>query len=269
MKTNYKHEVIARIAGPGLVLATLLAMVLSSSGVGRAQASATSPAVPAATPAKAAPAAQATQPAPPSERQPKGAHEGITVHGHWTIEVRNPDGKLVSHTEFENGLSTNSGGGATLLASFLGRVLSPGSWSVLLGPGYLQNPTIYISEPNSAAFTLCSNLLNPTDVCFPNLAISVPILTNGVYAGNTLTFQGTGTVPQGFPSTIGYVETDNLICLPSVSPQACFSGQSGNSNYSLTARTLNGAAGTSTAPVSVTAGQTVSVTVVVSFASGS
>ena len=58
MKTNGKHEVIARIAGPGLVLAALLAMVLASSIAGRAQASATSPAAPAAAPAKAAPAAQ-------------------------------------------------------------------------------------------------------------------------------------------------------------------------------------------------------------------
>ena len=70
MKTNGQHEVIARIAGTGWVLATLLALVLASSIAGRAQSSAASPAVPAAapaTPAKASPAAQAGQPtAPPS-----------------------------------------------------------------------------------------------------------------------------------------------------------------------------------------------------------
>ena len=47
MKTNGQHEVIARIAGTGLVLATLLALVLASSIAGRAQSSAASPAVPA------------------------------------------------------------------------------------------------------------------------------------------------------------------------------------------------------------------------------
>jgi len=26
------------------------------------------------------------------------------VHGHWTIDVREPDGTLVSHNEFENAL---------------------------------------------------------------------------------------------------------------------------------------------------------------------
>jgi hypothetical protein len=31
-----------------------------------------------------------------------GRHEGIKVHGHWTIEVHNPDGSLVRHVEFDN-----------------------------------------------------------------------------------------------------------------------------------------------------------------------
>ena len=30
-----------------------------------------------------------------------GPAEGIKVHGHWTIEVRDPDGTLVTHREFE------------------------------------------------------------------------------------------------------------------------------------------------------------------------
>ncbi|MFZ0340408.1 MAG: hypothetical protein WAL45_20455, partial [Terracidiphilus sp.] len=127
MKTNGTHEVIARIAGQGLVLGTVLALMLSSSIAGRAQASATSPAVPAATPATVAPVGQ---PAARAERRPGGNHEGITVHGHWIIEVRNPDGKLVSHTEFENGLALHGGG--ALLAGFIGRVQTPGSWYVLL-----------------------------------------------------------------------------------------------------------------------------------------
>ena len=58
MRTNGHHEVIARIAGHGLVLAASLAMVLSSSSAGRAQTSAASPTAPAATPAKTTPPAQ-------------------------------------------------------------------------------------------------------------------------------------------------------------------------------------------------------------------
>ena len=44
--------------------------------------------------------------------------EGITVHGHWTIDVRNPDGTLASHHEFENALVP------TLGPQLLNRLLS-------------------------------------------------------------------------------------------------------------------------------------------------
>src|SRR5438105_1222202 len=32
--------------------------------------------------------------------------ESIQVHGHWTIDVAEPDGSAVSHTEFENALTS-------------------------------------------------------------------------------------------------------------------------------------------------------------------
>jgi hypothetical protein len=41
---------------------------------------------------------------------PKGACEGIAVHGWWTIKVGNPDGKLVQQREFENALNPTIGG---------------------------------------------------------------------------------------------------------------------------------------------------------------
>src|SRR5713226_6208411 len=44
-----------------------------------------------------------------------GQKEGIKVHGHWTIDVRNPDGTLVTHREFENSLAAS---GTLSLASF-------------------------------------------------------------------------------------------------------------------------------------------------------
>ncbi|HSP63214.1 MAG TPA: hypothetical protein VLQ90_09555, partial [Pyrinomonadaceae bacterium] len=56
-------------------------------------------AVKAQTPAKAA-----TSPAVESKG---GQKEGIKVHGHWTIDVRNPDGTLVTHREFENDLQAD------------------------------------------------------------------------------------------------------------------------------------------------------------------
>src|SRR3954454_12548557 len=36
----------------------------------------------------------------------QGVSDGIKVHGHWTIDVKNADGSLASHNEFENALSS-------------------------------------------------------------------------------------------------------------------------------------------------------------------
>jgi len=47
---------------------------------------------------------------PVSQEEPKetkkddASHQGITVHGHWIIDVRNPDGTLVEHRDFQNSL---------------------------------------------------------------------------------------------------------------------------------------------------------------------
>ena len=64
-----------------------------------------------------------------------GQVEGIKVHGHWTIEVRNPDGTLVTRREFENALTPF---GAVSLAGIFVRALIPGQWRITLegsGPG--------------------------------------------------------------------------------------------------------------------------------------
>jgi hypothetical protein len=45
---------------------------------------------------------------PVEQSTTKGQQEGIKIHGHWTIEVKNPDGSVVTHREFENSLITPS-----------------------------------------------------------------------------------------------------------------------------------------------------------------
>src|ERR1700747_3718133 len=70
--------------------------------------------LPAATAAKTQSAEEeataAENPSAQEDTHHGGQHEGIKVHGHWTIEVRNPDGSLTRHVEFENSLDP----GATL-----------------------------------------------------------------------------------------------------------------------------------------------------------
>ncbi len=68
----------------------------------------------------------------------KQGSEGIKVHGHWVLEVKNPDGKLVERREFNNSLVT---GGASLsgdqiLAALLSGNASAGGFGIafIAGP---------------------------------------------------------------------------------------------------------------------------------------
>ena len=45
--------------------------------------------------------------------EPSGPQEGMSIHGHWTVTVRNSDGTIASRHEFENSV-TNTGKGIVL-----------------------------------------------------------------------------------------------------------------------------------------------------------
>lgn len=68
----------------------------------------------------------------------KGTHEGIQIHGHWVIEVRNPDGTLGQRREFENALVPQ---GTNVLAGVLSGSAVVASWQVLLLDAYEGVPT--------------------------------------------------------------------------------------------------------------------------------
>src|SRR5882762_9418538 len=61
-----------------------------------------------------------------------GPHEGIKVHGHWSIDIRKPDGTLVKHNEFENALQDD---GKSFLAQSLARVAPVLTWNIQLIAG--------------------------------------------------------------------------------------------------------------------------------------
>jgi hypothetical protein len=126
MKTNGKHEVNAGIARQSLVLAALLAVVLSAGSITRAQSSAPSAAAPAAKTVAAPAEAPASATAKPTA---KVQQQGIMVSGRWVIEVRNPDGKVTAHREFENAIQP---AGMTYLAALLAGNNAPGQLSIML-----------------------------------------------------------------------------------------------------------------------------------------
>jgi len=289
MKAIGKHEVIARIAGLGLVLGAVFALVLSGSSVVRAQASAISPAVPAAAPAKAAPTARAGQSASPSNRQPGGTHEGIKVHGHWMIEVKRPDGKLVSHTEFENSLV-----GPALLADMLFGYDVPGGYKVILTSGAAGSGPCPALSGGSTSCTLVGSLFSPEPASFGDLASGcggVPSgLPNQITAtgpcfplslstlASALVFSGTAVASPTatYPAQITDVYLDPLFCV-GLAPASCAQGLitiSGDLTHATlpkgpppgTAPNLCGETGQVSCAVTVpAAGDTISVQVTISF----
>lgn len=173
------------------------------------------------------------------------SHQGIKVHGHWTIEVRNPDGALVTHREFENAYQP----GYNVLPGMLSRVYTMGSWAIEFnGSGCNSNASSCdITEPGSGLVGH-SNTLSVTEVGGggAHVVLSGNIqMTTAVQITSVWTFLG-----QCVTATI-----------PSVS--ACASSvpytQNGQFPATFTMADL------SSKPIPIAAGQTVQVTVDISF----
>jgi hypothetical protein len=153
----------------------------------------------------------------------------IHVHGHWVIDVRNPDGTLASHREFENSYL-----GGNNLATFVARLSSVGLWEVGM-------------SSNSQAYNLYEPLENrqPSGMVSGNLALSVI----------SQAFVINGSFTAAASDTVQIVETLAELCSPSIAPASpCV-----NVPYQVfTQATLN-------PQISFVAGQIVQVTVTITF----
>jgi hypothetical protein len=156
---------------------------------------------------------------------PGGPQEGIKVHGHWVIEVRNPDGSLASHTEFENALVPATG--TSLLAQLLSRGQSFGYFTVVIGD---------INSPSTGACMRMQQGISRPVNCFITESVTTPSgcgtstsvscnLTNTTQPGpgNTVQIQLKGwSVPVDHDATISAVSTTMALCDPTVAPStAC------------------------------------------------
>lgn len=207
------------------------------------------------------------QPAPrattsnPSESNGKADHDGIKVHGHWTIEVRSKDGALVSHTEFENSLAT---GASAWFAKVLARQASWGPWGIIAtsgGAGTFGFMTGGSAFPTGPCDSGAACLLTEPAANFPSPFSN----TLTVSAGQT--FQLLGTVTAKSSGAIKVVGTFVLSCPATTSPaNTCQSplntgllqGTPATGMVPLTEATLP-------TPVNVQTGQQIAITVEISF----
>lgn len=177
------------------VFASGMACVCMAQAAGAAAQPAPKVAVPAAKPAMTTLAAQAELPAAQAERQRGGNHEGIQVHGHWIIEVKNPDGTVTARREFENSIQQY---GMAYLASLLAGNNSPGGLSVLLN-GAANTP--YVGGAAIPAF------LNFAEAgpCVPmSLGASGAQDSTGGPASGTTCLLTTGPNASGIVSLLGF-----------------------------------------------------------------
>jgi hypothetical protein len=232
------------------------------------------------------PAASVTARAQSTTRKParKGQSEGIKVHGHWTVEVRNPDGKLVTHREFENSLVPVTGA-FTLELMILGNN-PPQSYQIVLQAPNNSSPSTCIANfvstqcvlneniPASGSCATGSQNVFCSVTRSPALGTAPSLLTGPPVAYQPITFQGSFTAPQ--TGSVGYVGLNVNLCqsitpgfnTPTpyelISEADCINGNYTSANgqvlqaYNLTGTTLS-------SPVSVLAGQIVSASVAISF----
>jgi hypothetical protein len=107
------------------------------------------------------------------QESPRGPNDGIKVHGHWTIDIKNADGTPASHHEFENALTTDGAGG---LSQLLGHGETIIGWGIRIDSGSLA-----VSSPCNGSCNVIESVATAVSDFPPLLNVTVP--TSGPNAG--------------------------------------------------------------------------------------
>ena len=175
--------------------------------------------------------------------------EGITVHGHWKLDIFDADGSYDRSVEFQNALTP---GGAGILAQLLGRDRTPGAWEVwLLGSPQPCN--------DGTAARVCVITENPDSG--GGLSHVFDNLTLDLSAAGELTLAGSATIAQA--TEINEVQTIIWHCTPGEAPAPSGGGTCPAIHTSGFTRKTTSEAGFDSVPVD--AGQVVQVFVTLSF----
>jgi hypothetical protein len=194
--------------------------------------------------------AAATTGAQTAQPQPNRGQSSIAVHGFWTIEVREPDGRLVNRYQFNNALND-----PRPLLFVLARQSSVGRWAVGLGDQF------NVGQPcaNGTACVLHedgdNNVLSGSTK-FTGLTVSadpLPLPTRVVLQGS---------FAAGATGQISRVSTNLSLCDNSVAPVTSCSG---GTSFQLTTHITQQSGAPPLGPIPVAAGQIVQVRVEISF----
>jgi len=208
-----------------------------------------------------------------------GAHQGVKVHGHWAIEVKNPDGSIAKHVEFENSLVKDGFGDLLLAFALTGRMAAT-EWALQLNASGTE--PVLCSATNSV---YCTGVLSPSSLLGQEFCAgtSAPTCTTGTMAipsskSNSFGILITGTIKPLMAGNITSVQTvlagctDSLLeagfSIPgqtSFSPQTCATANIHTLNLSSQFIFNTFTSTSSFAPIPVVAGQIVAITVTITF----
>jgi hypothetical protein len=252
-----------RLAGAS---GTLLMLIVGQTGLAQQRAS---------TPqASTASIAEEKQPAGSSASLHRASNGAIKVHGHWVIDLKNPDGTVADHREFENSLAIQQGGDALLIGMLAGYYV-PGDFGILLqgaacgasNPGgcaivksLSTMPGSLVCKPGNVA--ACNASLTYNFVLAPSSGSTSIVLAGSVAAPNTGTITTVSTFFNGCDSANGYTGKTLPIVptAPSTFPPANCVGSSTSALVGVLTAT------SSFTPLQVTStGQLVHVTVTITF----
>lgn len=173
-----------------------------------------------------------------------GPQEGIKIHGHWSIVIKNLDGSVASRHEFENSLISS---GSDILAQLLARSTSTGGWGISVLP----------SVPGGSS---CGGNI-PCVVIEAGEATGVISVSSNLtvtYSPNPSRTTLQGSFQASSAGDIGQVSTLLGACPASVTPSSCPSASNNFGQGVFTSHTL-------TASIPVQSGQIVQLTVTFTF----
>ena len=199
----------------------------------------------------------------------KPGQEGIKVHGHWVIDLKDKDGKVIEHRDFQNSLSPNAG--PDTLVYMLSGTLVPSNLEILAthspASQFDFSGLSYVMQPSSnhrSCTTACSNTFTQAftsseKICAPETAAcynTATIVLNGSFTATAAI--SIDTVSTGVQNCVLAQGTGLPIA---ISPAQC------NAD-TLPAGYVDGVfkfTSTTITPLTVAAGQTLAITVTLSF----
>jgi hypothetical protein len=159
-------------------------------------------------------------------------HQGLKVHGHWVIDIRNPDGTLAQHHEFENSLEASAQGS---MVGLLSGYLVPGDWMIVLAPqsgngaciatyqycGLIHNAATYPAVAYCGQYYCSESTLNYTFNFGTDFQGPFSIVLSGSITANQTGTIGTVLTLLNTCANIAYSSTANPSSIETSSPATC------------------------------------------------